>query len=356
MESFGKSKKAKEENNEKTATEIMNLKITNAQMKTYTKEQRMPTLKELAEGLKEDEDIQYILETSKVAEVEYNVQSENPTVIYIKLKKYSYEFEINSQLEIIKIDGNKIEQTGSSSSNNIATSTGDFEIITPYIGTSAITVKINKETINEEINKYVYVIGNIIKEETAEEITIEELPENTQIDITVIAITKTNKQLVARKTIKTEPRTYLYNNGDQCTQLTGGWKTEALGIECAAAEPTLTHNTDSKCMNVYMTAPIDYILRGGVININNKINYKEYKKIGISYTATLGQYSGATVVNIGKNKNNPEIIYRMAYTSPIYSKTQVITNLSEVEDIFIYFQTCNNMTINCDIYEVWLEK
>ena len=117
------AKQARNLTNEQEATDRMNLKILTAQTNKYAENQEMPTLKELSEILKEDEEIQYITETSKLASVEYNVPSENPTSIYTKLKKYSYEFEINSQLKLVKIDGKEI--TDSNQQNNNKNPGGD---------------------------------------------------------------------------------------------------------------------------------------------------------------------------------------------------------------------------------------
>lgn len=105
---FTRAKEAKEATNRQTATEIINLKITNCQMNKYAEEQRMPTLKELSKALIDDE-IEYVTEQSrKQGSTEYNVPSENPSSIYTKLKKYPYEFEINGQLQLASIDGVEI--------------------------------------------------------------------------------------------------------------------------------------------------------------------------------------------------------------------------------------------------------
>lgn len=106
---LSKATKASNETNKQTATEIINLKITNAQIDTYTEKQQMPTLKELSLALKDDEEIQYITESSKIASVEYSVNSDDPSKIYIKLKEYPYEFEINENLKLATIDGEKVD-------------------------------------------------------------------------------------------------------------------------------------------------------------------------------------------------------------------------------------------------------
>ena len=109
---------AREENNKATATEEMNLKITNVEILKYAEEQRMPTLKELADNFCEDDDFQYVEETSKIASLP-KVSNENPTSIYTKLKAYPYEFEINSSLQLASIDGIEIAATPDDDNNEI---------------------------------------------------------------------------------------------------------------------------------------------------------------------------------------------------------------------------------------------
>ena len=104
-----RTKQAKEVTNKQEATEKINLKITTAQMNKYAEKQVMPTLKELSEVLKDDNEIQYVTEKSQVASKKYEV-GENPNSIYTKLNKYPYEFEINSSLQLASIDGVQISQ------------------------------------------------------------------------------------------------------------------------------------------------------------------------------------------------------------------------------------------------------
>lgn len=118
-----KSTKAANETEKQTAAEIINLKITNVQIDTYAQKQRTPTLKELSLALKEDEEIQYITESSKIASVEYSVNSDNPSKIYTKLKEYPYEFEINSSLQLASIDGKKIASIPTNDDDTIVSMT-----------------------------------------------------------------------------------------------------------------------------------------------------------------------------------------------------------------------------------------
>ncbi len=106
---FNRANEAKELTNKQTATEKINLKITTAQMNKYAEKQEMPTLKELSEVLRDDNEIQYVTEKSQIASTKYEV-GENPTSIYTKLNEYPYEFEINSSLQLASINGIKISQ------------------------------------------------------------------------------------------------------------------------------------------------------------------------------------------------------------------------------------------------------
>lgn len=107
---FNRANEAKELTNKQTATDIINLKITTAQMNKYADDQRMPTLKELSETLRNDNEIQYVTEKSQIASIKYEV-GENPSSIFTKLNEYSYEFEINSSLQLASIDGVKLATT-----------------------------------------------------------------------------------------------------------------------------------------------------------------------------------------------------------------------------------------------------
>ncbi len=70
---FNKVKEAKDKTNKQEATDIINLKITTAQMNKYAEKQVMPTLKELSLTLKEDIEIDYVTERSQIASTKYEV-------------------------------------------------------------------------------------------------------------------------------------------------------------------------------------------------------------------------------------------------------------------------------------------
>lgn len=104
-----KGEKADEETNKQTATEIINLKITNAQIETYSKTQAMPTLQYLADRFYEDDEIEYVYNQSqKTASIEKEKIKVTGEYIYTKLVEYPYEFKINSSLQLAKVDDENV--------------------------------------------------------------------------------------------------------------------------------------------------------------------------------------------------------------------------------------------------------
>ena len=116
---FDKTKYAKEETLKQAATEKLNIKITKIQIGTFSKEQRMPTLQELANNFCEDDEIEYVeLESKRVGSIE-RIQVGEKKSVFIKLKEYPYEFEINSSLQLASINGAEILNNSSNTNLNI---------------------------------------------------------------------------------------------------------------------------------------------------------------------------------------------------------------------------------------------
>ena len=124
---LSKAQQAKNETTKQTATEKMNLKITNMQIEKYAKEQRMPTLQEFADGLCEDNEIQYVeLQSKKVGSLS-KIDVGDASSVFTKLKEYPYEFEINSSLQLASIDGVKV-----ATNDTVTISKEDYENLLRY--------------------------------------------------------------------------------------------------------------------------------------------------------------------------------------------------------------------------------
>ena len=116
---FTKTLEAREKNQKAEATEIINLKITNMEIDSYAKTQQMPTLQYLANGFCDDNDMQYVELQSKKQATLTHIDASNAESIFVKLKKYPYEFEINSKLQLASIDGVKITEVADNSQDLI---------------------------------------------------------------------------------------------------------------------------------------------------------------------------------------------------------------------------------------------
>lgn len=174
-----KSKNASEETNKQTATEIINLKITTAQINTYAKEQRMPTLQEVANTFCKDNEIEYVVLESKVSSLnEIDIQGHNS--FFTKLNEYPYEFEINSSLQLASINGVKLSKIPEDDEDKIISMTKSElqELINISINNSLKNYSTTKE-INEEYATREEL--NTIKENKS---TVPTLDWNSKIDIT----------------------------------------------------------------------------------------------------------------------------------------------------------------------------
>lgn len=105
---LNKAQTASDETKKSQATETMNLKITNIQISSYAETQQLPNLQYLADKLCEDNDMEYVLTSSKEHASLDKIDVTNISSIFTKLKEYNYEFEINNSLQLASIDGVKV--------------------------------------------------------------------------------------------------------------------------------------------------------------------------------------------------------------------------------------------------------
>lgn len=113
---LNRAKEAREETHKQTATEKINLKITNIQISSWAEKQEMPTLQYLADGFCDDEEMEYVeLASKKQASILPQIKVGTNESIFVKLKEYPYEFEINKSLQLASIDGVKITDVADNS-------------------------------------------------------------------------------------------------------------------------------------------------------------------------------------------------------------------------------------------------
>jgi hypothetical protein len=121
---FARAKQAKEETQKETATEQINLLISDVYVKSYAEKQEEPTLQDLADGFCNAEGTEYVdIKTRNVSALA-TVDVTGYTAIYVKLEKYPYEFKIDDTLKIASIDGVEVSSTIGSTNNGDTSSGG----------------------------------------------------------------------------------------------------------------------------------------------------------------------------------------------------------------------------------------
>ncbi len=238
-------------------------------------------------------------------------------------------------------------------------------ISTPYVGTSSLTTKVQYATNEEEVESYTYMLN---EEEIATnantEYTLEDtLDPETTYSVKVIAKYKNGLTVESNVvTIKTEKRTYLYNNGDECIDITGGWE-EAISTYSGrgAKEDKYLYCYSPKHDSVYSL----YFFK-----TKNKMSVEAYKKIGFKVNVTVHSngrgghnalfgawdgksyyYYSATMISEPKG-----LIKRISENF----NQNVIVNISNLEEATYITGGISsgggNDSISTNIYEVWLEK
>lgn len=155
---LSKASNASEETNKQTATEKINLKITNIQIATYTEKQQMPNLQDLANGLCNDaeNEIEYVITKGEpLASQLPFVDTKGYNSIFTKLTEYPYEFEIDSDLRLASIDGIKVANTNKDKDyEQVMNKIGDLETKLETLGTENAELKTEVQTLkNETKNK-----------------------------------------------------------------------------------------------------------------------------------------------------------------------------------------------------------
>lgn len=112
---LNKSSVAVDKNEEATATEKIEMKITYFNVTSYGENTRKANLQELAEGMFQDKEIEYVkIKEQKVASLDA-IDVTGESSIFVKLKEYPYEFEINEALQLASVDGVKMADSETTS-------------------------------------------------------------------------------------------------------------------------------------------------------------------------------------------------------------------------------------------------
>lgn len=151
---------------------------------------------------------------------------------------------------------------------------------------------------------------------------------------------------------------YLYNNGDERTNITGGWtsagKPWSSSVNNSKA-PTLTKNEDSMSVTISGTG-------GGVVATNQTVDVSEYKNLHAEITASAARGNEFStfallkpgysyISDAGGNKVAQAFISQNANKHTLTIPLDGLTGKYTIA--FILY--ANNSTYDITIYNVWME-
>ena len=136
------------------------------------------------------------------------------------------------------------------------------------------------------------------------------------------------------KTIK--QKLWLYNEGDECINITGGWSSnsQALSSDTVAVTPNLTKNSSS--MTASITATSSYY-GGGTILPLNKINIDGFSKIFLTVTTSDSKEGWIRLVLLNNKTEywgNPQKTFNLKGT---YSNIMFDISDFQVDSYYIGF-------------------
>lgn len=126
--------------------------------------------------------------------------------------------------------------------------------------------------------------------------------------------------------------TYLYNNGDVCTDITGGWVGKSwlreAGYEASeAGKPTVTNSNGT--LNISMPTASGY--KTGAVITQKDVDFTNYKTLTLKLGRTTSGLSGGIGLQLGVgNRNSTYYTDAVALTSVSGSVTEVELDVSKV--------------------------
>ena len=138
---------------------------------------------------------------------------------------------------------------------------------------------------------------------------------------------------------------YLYNNGNQCTSVTGGWSSSTGG--------GITISFDSSKINIDVTGSSG---RDGGICTKSAVNLSNYSKLKAkvtNYTASSNYSGHALYLGINSSSQVGKSVPSFSKSAKISANGTISLDISSVSGnqyIAIYSDVAQ-----CDITEIWLE-
>ena len=345
---LNKAKYAREEYRLSQAREKLELEIIDVQTKIMEEQSRVAIL----------EDLKDLINISKY-EIILHYEPIATTEVIQQKATYAEIVEIEGKIKFIVDNKLVIKEVTIENIENLEVVINNVEI---KIGTSYVDIAVNAESKTEKELTYKYIVdGEEVKATTENKYIIENLePESTH---TIKIIVTDGKQEISQtKTIVTEKRIYLYSNGEEYTDITGGW---------VKAFSTYSGTGEKKDNYLYCYSPINQnVFSTYYFKTTNKIDLEEYKSLCSEVSVTVhsngsgghfakfGTWNGNDYQYYGSMVREPDSSNYKRLDSGENQKISIdISNLKEKSCITAGITSGGaNDSISANIYKVWLEK
>ena len=229
------------------------------------------------------------------------------------------DFESMKEKELTSIEGNykiKVKEIWNELSFS-EIKQPDISVKAIYIGTKAFTVEVNIE--EQEINKYYYYIDDTIEESDNPIFTAENLEPESKHKVKVMVENKDgNVKKSNELDITTEPYTYLYLNGNEFDETTGGFNTQITssnsmwnsGVENWSyiegngvySSATLTKNPENIQFTASHPGQSNYGSTWAFITSKKTIDFSNYKRLYVEGDYNSVRNAGGSSISLVRRK------------------------------------------------------
>lgn len=140
-------------------------------------------------------------------------------------------------------------------------------------------------------------------------------------------------------------KAYLYNSGDECIPLTGGWVTG-----WTAASPTMTKETDNLLISGTGSA-------GGAFVTNDAIDLTNINTLYVDWEGTTSGTNGFIDIRVGGAKTDPLNVALLSknvtFARTIHSLD--VSSITGTQYIKFLIASSGTSTRQAKLYKLWLE-
>jgi len=249
-----------------------------------------------------------------------------------------------------------------------------FTLSTTDLQYNAFTI--SGSTIDNQtgLTNYTFIVTDasgeteILREEetTDTEFEVTNLSNNTTYNVRMIAYDEKGNSRISNLEVTTKNRVYLYNNGDECISVTGGW-VSSNSIDNGWDDTIHKYasiSRGSSYMTISLTGDASGYNYSSAVLPQNSIDYSGFKTLSVKYSGTLNKYSLASgaIFSVGKGESDffvnedDWLLYTEEISAPITRNFNITSAFSSSDNIFIWIQAGGAGWGTLNLYEMYIEN